>query len=72
MSEKWVNLLNLYWTIQSFGVQTKKSVHSLTPKSGTQAYTERTPFKVTGIVQQECMYADAIPTRAEQTALGLR
>lgn len=42
MSEKkWVNPLNLYLTIQSFGGTNKKPVHSLTPESGTQASTEK-------------------------------
>lgn len=42
MSEKkWVNLLDLYLTIQSFGGTNKNPVHSLTLESGTQASTEK-------------------------------
>lgn len=69
--KKWVNLLDLYLTIQSFwGTNKTQCIHWLRSQV-LKHPLKRTLFKITGIVQQEYMYSDAIPTRAEQTALGL-
>lgn len=46
-------------------------MHSLTPELGTQAYTKKNPLQYHRHCTARYMNSDAIPTRAEQTALGL-